>query len=184
MNEEQIVEGLRKGSEKAMQAAIKAYGSIVKYIVIQIIGGENPGDVEECISDIFYELWMKIGGYDPSKGTLKSYLIGIAKHKALNKYRFIARDRECHVPLEEEITLNQMEPSEKVMKQFEAKEVNEVVEQMSEPERTIFIKRYFNGERIKDIAKALQLDTKFIENKLYREKAKLKKKLMERGIRL
>lgn len=55
--------------------------------------------------------------------------------------------------------------------------VNEMVHNLKEPDREIFMRRYFLGERIKAIVIALNLDEKFIENKLYTVKKKLKKGL-------
>lgn len=183
VDEKQLIEALKKGSEDAMREVMKSYGCIVKYIAVQIIGRDHLRDIEECISDVFYDLWVNINGYDPSKGTLKGYIIGITKHKALNRYRILVKERERNLPLDEEFIAIQPVTEDQVIKKIEDKMIKSAVNEMTEPERTIFIKRYFEGKRIKNIASALGLDTKFVENKLYREKKNLKQKLKERGIR-
>lgn len=53
---------------------------------------------------------------------------------------------------------------------------------MEEPDKSIFILRYFYFEKIKDISSRLGLSPKKVENCLYRQKDKLKKALIEGGI--
>ncbi len=53
---------------------------------------------------------------------------------------------------------------------------------MGEPERSVFVLRYFYFFSIKDIALELDIDSKKVENILYRKKAMLRKLLIERGI--
>lgn len=60
--------------------------------------------------------------------------------------------------------------------------VRQTVSELSEPDREIFIRRYFYCERVRTIALRLGLSPKAVENKLFRGKQKLKALLMERGI--
>ena len=56
------------------------------------------------------------------------------------------------------------------------------LEQMKEPDKSVFLYRYFYGYKVKDIAEMLSLSVKQVENLLYRGKEKLRKDLLERGI--
>ena len=60
--------------------------------------------------------------------------------------------------------------------------LHEIVAQMDEPARSIFIMKYFYFEKTAAIAQRLGLPYKKVENTLAREKKKLKKLLTERGI--
>ena len=53
---------------------------------------------------------------------------------------------------------------------------------MDEPDRSVFVLRYFYFFSVKDIALELDIDSKKVENILYRKKALLRKLLVERGI--
>lgn len=53
---------------------------------------------------------------------------------------------------------------------------------MDEPDKSIFIFRYFYFKKVKDIGIKLNLSPKKVENSLYRNKEKLKKSLIEGGI--
>ena len=56
------------------------------------------------------------------------------------------------------------------------------VDNFKEPDRSIFILRYFYFEKVKVIASKLNLSEKKVENILYRSKTKLKEELIKGGI--
>lgn len=56
------------------------------------------------------------------------------------------------------------------------------VDNFKEPDRSIFILRYFYFEKVKEIASKLNLSEKKVENILYPSKTKLKEKLIKGGI--
>ena len=60
--------------------------------------------------------------------------------------------------------------------------IKETIENMEEPDKSIFILRYFYYEKVKDIAIRLNLSPKKVENCLFRGKSKLKKSLIDGGI--
>ena len=70
-----------------------------------------------------------------------------------------------------------------VIKKEEELIVRQVVAKMEEPDKTIFAMRFFHEYKIKEIALKLGLSEKQVENRLFRSKRALKKKLEERGIR-
>ena len=60
--------------------------------------------------------------------------------------------------------------------------LHECIRDMAEPDRSIFIYRYFYGFKIKQIAKIIKLSQKKIENTLFRGKEKLRTALIKGGI--
>ena len=53
---------------------------------------------------------------------------------------------------------------------------------LPEPDREIFIRRYFYMEKIIDIAEVLHLNVQTVGTKLFRGKKKLERALKERGV--
>ncbi len=60
--------------------------------------------------------------------------------------------------------------------------VQELVAGMDEPDREIFVRRYYLLESIREISRRTELDEIQIKNRLYRGRQKLKKQLEERDI--
>lgn len=62
------------------------------------------------------------------------------------------------------------------------KMLQEAVEGLPSPDREIFLLRYWLDLRVAQVAERLQLTEKQVENRLYRGKAALRKRLTERGM--
>ena len=85
----------------------------------------------------------------------------------------------------EEVTM-ELPSEENIETDFEKKEQEQIlhqcIAQMDEPDRSVFLYRYFYGFKNREIAEMLSLMPKKVENILYRGKQKLQKALTERGI--
>ena len=113
--------------------------------------------------------------YDESRGSLKAWLSVIARNKAIDRYR--QKTKIQTIPLEETV-LAQMgvEPE---MENRE--ELQEALAELTEEEREILLRRYVYQQKPKEMAVALGLSVKQIENRLYRIKAKMRKQMEQEG---
>ncbi len=132
-------------------------------------------DMEECVADVFIDLWEHPQKYDESRGSLKAWLSVIARNKAIDRYR--QKTKIQTIPLEETV-LAQMgvEPE---MENRE--ELQEALAELTEEEREILLRRYVYQQKPKEMAVALGLSVKQIENRLYRIKAKMRKQMEQEG---
>lgn len=181
MNDDKLIKLIKKNPSKGLSTAIEQYGPLVKTIVTRIIGYENQQDVEECISDVFVELWKSNNNFNNEKGTIKNYIISIARFKAINilnrkiiKYEII--------PLEEDDLEFDLDITNEVSRTINKNIIKETLDKLPQPDKDIFIRRYYLFESVKEIAISLNLTPKTVENKLYREKIKLKDALIKNGI--
>lgn len=180
MNDHELLALLLNNPTKGVLALIKQYGGYAKAIIVRV-GVSNKQDIEECIADVFAKLWQAKNIIDLEKGSLKGYISMISRNLAVNKVKRQQRVGNL-LPIEElEIGVDVDMEQEFANKQ-NARLVNEVVEMLGEPDREIFIRRYFFYEQIKTIAEHLGLAPKAVENKLYTGKKHLKETLLERGI--
>lgn len=185
--DEALLATIKENPSEGISIALRTYGGAVKTICRNVLGEGASEDIEECMSDVFTELWKNAERIDLSRGTLKSYVYGIARHKAIDMRRRneLRRaetiDEEGLLNVEEALTINVDFADEMAGKQ-NAAIVQAAVDAMPEPDREIFIQRYFFFEKVKDIAERLELSPKTVENKLSRGKKGLQKDLLERGI--
>lgn len=73
-------------------------------------------------------------------------------------------------------------PENVFMKKQQEQIIHRSVDEMDEPDRSIFILKYFYFFKNREIAEKLNISLKQVENRLARNKEKLKAKLLERGI--
>ncbi len=181
MKDKALVELIKENPECGLEQAMVLYTPFVKAIIVRYLGYDHKEDIKECIADVFIKLWRFIEHFDETKGSLKGYIATIARNETLRKLKKEGKNLG-NLPLEElEIGL-QVDMVGEIGKKMNARLVQELVEALPEPDRQIFIGRYFWGERVRAISNRLKLEEKFVENRLYLVKKKLKGKLLEKGV--
>lgn len=78
------------GSATALKMAYDAHGGLVHSFCMSSVGPDRAADVTQ---ETFLAAWRNRERFDPSRGTLAGWLIGIAKNKAIDVHRSAARQR-------------------------------------------------------------------------------------------
>ena len=183
MNDVDLKQLIIDNPEKGLAAALDLYAPLVKSVVCRLIGTDSRQDIEECVADVFFKLYRNIAGFDPMGGTVKGYLCGIARYTALDYRRKNSKAESLFLNIENEIGIYH-DPADSVAERTNNRILQQTVDSLPPPDREIFIMRYYFGLKIADIAKKLEMDSKTVENKLYRGKKKLRTELAERGVEL
>lgn len=164
--------------EQKLTDIIKKYSPFVYTIVSGIIGKEKKSDIEEVCADVFAAFWFA-GKYDTSDDGIRALLVTIARHHAINRAKQLRR----HVweELDEEIADAGFTDDE-VHEKIRAEIIRDAIDSLTPPDNEIFVRRYYYCQSVKEIAKALGVKPKYVENRLYYTKSKLRKELEKRGI--
>lgn len=72
------------GTEAALPAAYRRYGRIVHGLARRTVG---PDEADEVTQDVFVAAWTSRDRFDPERGSLAGWLVGVARHKALDALR-------------------------------------------------------------------------------------------------
>lgn len=162
--------------------AISLYGKAIKTICSSIHPVASDEDIEEAVSDTFVAIWQSARNFRTDQGvSFKSYCYGIARKKALTRRKTLLLDMNL-IPLEENILFPQDTIADEHERHEEERILHEIIFALKEPQRSVFILRYFYFWRIREISTHLSLPEKKVENLLYRGKQLLKTALLERGI--
>lgn len=174
---------VKKNPNLGMKKLLSLYGGPISTICRNFLYDCSENDVEEAIADTFIKFWKHSKTFHlDSKHSLKSYLYTIARNTACDKRRKLKKE---DIFSYEEISLNlpaDFSTESHVIQQETEKILHQCLANMKEPNRSVFLYRYFYGYKQKDIATLLNLSLKKVENILYLGKEKLRKDLCERGI--
>lgn len=88
-DEFKLVERLRARDQAALDTLYERYSSIVYAIALRIIG--QPADAEDVVVDSFWQVWQQAENYDVSRGQLRSWIVTIARSRALDRLRMLRR---------------------------------------------------------------------------------------------
>lgn len=191
MNNEdhQWVKRFKSRDKHALEEAIDLSGPSVQALVKRVLSGAGSfEDVEECVSDAFLAAWHNIESYEESRASFRTWLLVLSKYKALDLRRKLLHPGTEVTRLRDVESLHSPNPTEQnVLSRESTRELIDFVRRMSEPDRSLFWRRYFYYENLDELAAMFGLTKKAIESRLYRCRIALKKALgltdaEERGI--
>ena len=135
-------------------------------------GAGSDQDVEECVADVFITLWQDPGKFDPARGNLRAFLSLTARSRAIDRCRTLLRRGD--LPLNEDILAGELGLAESLLAGERKRLLLAAVETLGEEERDILLRRYCREQKPREIALALSLPVKTVENRLYRTKQRLR----------
>ncbi len=183
LNDKKIISAIAARDERMLAFVVQKYSRILWKIAASIlINTASFQDVEECVADVFIYLWQYPEKYDPDKAKLSSWLSVVARSKAVDSYRRISRKRE--IPMEEIVaeSLGYAENNaadEEMEEEHSMDILRSCIEGLDEKEKELVIRRYYYEQKPAEIAVALDMPKKQVENRLYYVRQKLRK-MMER----
>lgn len=185
MDERRLLKMLTEQPERGVEQLIHTYGRAVHKICASILAGFPPEEIEEAESDVFVNVWTHRDRIRPDeKCSLKSYLFAIARNVSRDRLRAA---KQAPLSLDQALA-DGIEPSspeltdDNVVQDWLQGEMLTSLEELGEPDQSVFLLRYYLGLSIKDIAERLSLPPKKVENILYRGKQKLRTILHRKGV--
>lgn len=180
MKEEKLHRALLDRDERVLGSIIDKYSRLLWPIAAAVL--KNTGteeDVEECVADAFIFLWEHPEKFRPERGSLKSFLCILVRSRAIDRYRKLVN--QDALSLEEAVLTDGLGMQEALLARETRRELVAAVNALGEPGREILIRRYYYGQKPREIALALGLNVKQVDNSLYRSKRFLRQALQEVG---
>lgn len=147
MEDNQILGLLLVRDEQGLKELETKYGTRLKHLAMGILPEE---DALECVNDTYLAVWNSIPPKQPE--FLFAYVAKICRNLALNRLEWESAAKRNAV-------------------------VVELSEELSETKRSLFIRRYWYGESIKELAEAFGYRETKIKSILFRLRNQLWKEL-------
>ena len=178
-----IVELYWQRREEALEESQKKYGGLCRSVARGILG--SPEDAQECVSDTWLEAWNSMPQQCPA--CLRPWLGRALRRNAIDRWR--AEHRQKRFGGMETLVLELEDcvpaPSDP-QRELEAEELAGLVarwlEGLRREERRLFLRRYWNGEALKDLAAEERLSPAVLAQRMRRLRGKLKSYLEKEGV--
>ena len=163
---------LAAGDDLALAEAFDQFGRAVYGAARRVVG--DGASAQDVVQDVFVELWSHPGRYDPAAGPLRTYLIVLARHRAVDlvrsELRRIARQERHH-----RLTPGQHAeaPGDQVLAAAMAAAIRDAVRTLPDGQRRVVELAYFEGLTCREVALAAGIPEGTAKSRLRLAMAKL-----------
>ena len=91
-DEASLVSRMATGDEQALGELYDQWHPLVNAVVMRIL--RQRDDVDDVVEEVFWQAWRQAGRYDPSRAAVQTWLMTIARSRALDRVRTLKRRRE------------------------------------------------------------------------------------------
>ena len=181
MEREPILALLLARREEAIGAMKTQFGKRLMVTAMNILNDRE--DAEETVSDTYLAVWNCVPPKEPVP--LASFVYRVGRNLALKRLRQnTAHKRDSRLAL----SLAELEnciPAQSMEEEADARELGRAIERflatLPKESRVIFLRRYWFGDSVKEIAAALGLRQNTVTVKLSRTREKLRTYLQKEG---
>ncbi|WP_303834087.1 RNA polymerase sigma factor [Ruminococcus flavefaciens] len=178
----------QESRDKAYDALFEEYCNYVYAIVYNRLRGvASREDIEECVSDIFADVFF---GYSPQsavKEDMKGYIGTVAKRRAINAFHSLTA-RQKHFSENNEDELISISSDKDIEADSDRTETRSVllskINELGEPDSTIILQKYYYDRSSAEIAEMLSMKASAVRMRAARALEKLRKQLAKNGITL
>jgi RNA polymerase sigma-70 factor (ECF subfamily) len=103
----ELVRRMRNGEEAALETLYRRYGGLVYTLALRTLGDAELA--REVLQDTFLRVWTGRETYDPARGRVAWWLMGIARNRAVDVLR--SRVHQSRLREREPLTAGMREPS-------------------------------------------------------------------------
>ena len=183
MTDEAIIQLYFDRDEQAIAESDGKYGGFCRYLADNIL--RNREDAEECVNDTWLTAWNRIPPTRPER--LKAFFGRITRDLSIDRWR---HDRAQKRYDGAELLLSELEdcvPSpQNVEETAELRELTAAIDRwlggLEPDERAAFVRRYWYGEPVKDLAEHFAASHNQMAQRLRRLRLRLREALEAEGV--
>lgn len=182
MEDEELIQMFWDRDERAIRETDLVYGRKLQSLADRIT--DSYEDAQECVSDTYYKTWTVIPPQRPNY--LYAFLAKICRNICLNRIAWsdAVKRKADVVSLSSE--LEACIPDARSQEQLSARELGQLLsgflDSISRESRMIFLRRYWYGDEVKEIAQRYSISESKVKTRLHRTRAKLHQFLSREGI--
>ncbi len=182
-SDRQLVARIINRDEAGLSEAIELYAGQVKSICARICVDELEAD--EVVSLVFWHLWNATSKYDCRRGSLRTYLLTLARSRAIDRQRAsIARSKNSQKYFESQQTrLGTMPTSdegcEMQIDKQRTQELREAIAHLPDAQKSALELAFFDGLTHREVAERQALPLGTIKSNIRRGLIQLRKMMAD-----
>ncbi len=162
----------RAGDEHTLRLVYDRWAGVVHGYCVRSLA--SRADAEEATAQVFVQAWRGRAGFDPGRGTIGAWLIGIARNEVAAVHRRLARDRQLHESIS---ALRQTDESRRPEDILDQLLVADALGQLPPEQRRAVALAFYDGLTHEQVASTTDLPLGTVKSHIRRGLATLRRRL-------
>src|SRR5437764_9175 len=146
-----LVARIARGDPEALGELYDRYGRTVFGVLYRILGAPEPA--EEVVQDAFHAVWRRAGTYRADRGSVRTWLLAIARNAAIDWRRTKGRRVEREAAIDEAAELvEETHVDDRVMANLRAERVRAAIAALPDEQRVVLSLAFWSGLSQREIA--------------------------------
>jgi RNA polymerase sigma-70 factor (ECF subfamily) len=144
---------IREQDERAIEALYERYSGPLYSLAYQVTGGDRFA--QDVVQEVFVAVWKNAGRFDPTRGSLSSWLFALARHKAIDLVRKEANVRRHTADVDLEFEESPDDVDQEAWLRVRRDAVRNAMIALPEAQRTALELAFFGGLTHVEVSEAL-----------------------------
>lgn len=173
--ERQLLERIKSGDKSAFRELYSRFSQVVFNLAFRMLRSRE--EAEETVQEIFLQVWNKADTYDPSRSAVSTWIINIARSRAIDRLRTLGY-KDKTMELDEERLKSGSDPFRIIEgTEEQSKIIREALDTLPENQKAAIEMVYFEGLTHVEAAEKLNEPVGTIKTRIRLGVAKLREKI-------
>lgn len=165
VSDEQLLLAIRERDESAVAALYDRYGGLAFGLSFRILNDRNAA--EEVVQDAFLSVWRHAVSFEVGRGSVRTWLLSIVHHRAIDRLRGTAGRARQDAPLEDyEHALSVEDPWREVSLGVQRDVLQRSLNTLPREQRLVIEMAYFSGYTQQEIATTMDIPVGTVKGRL------------------
>lgn len=180
----EVGRGLAAADVDALAVLYDRYGALAYSIALRILG--DSARAEDVVQEAFLKLWSNASAFDPSRGSLRAWLVASVRNRAIDQLRGRGRNERREVELATAENARPADPYRdpwrEVSMALERDAVIEAMQRLPAEQKQAIELAYYGGYTCREIAESAAVPVSTIKGRLRLGLEKLHSYLAGKGL--
>ena len=151
-----LIARMAQGDREAFSRFYDAFAPLAFGVIRRIV--QQPGDAEDVLQEVFWEIWRLAGRYEPARGAPAAWVLTRARSRAIDRLRSLRKRDEVGVEAIDTVATTRQTDAgpDPAMQVHDRELVRGVLGRLQPPQREVVDLAFFGGLSHTEIAARLK----------------------------